>query len=355
MMERFLSAPGKLFLSGEYAILWGGTARVAAVGPRTSALVRRREDRQVHLVLAEGRLIGHATHAGINWGKEIPVPFRFAARALGEAYRAHGQEALGLDLALSPSFAMADGRKLGMGGSARACVLAAEAARFVLEAKFDSLKVALLAHGLEQGLKGSGGDVAAVFAGALVRYRRFPIESLANAFTVSPQAALAESPPVDLARVNVPMLFLTYAFTGESASTRSLISQVEQRMDPAARERFVSDSDEAGDALERALIQGDFKLAAESMRRLHELLCGLGALETEPMRRILALAASFGSAGKISGAGGGDGCVLLSPDSASQQRMLEGLSSRGLMAFPLVLEPGLRGEAAPNPVIRGWL
>ncbi|MDQ3274735.1 MAG: phosphomevalonate kinase, partial [Actinomycetota bacterium] len=38
-MQRALSAPGKLFLAGEYAVLWGGTARIAAVGPRTFASV----------------------------------------------------------------------------------------------------------------------------------------------------------------------------------------------------------------------------------------------------------------------------------------------------------------------------
>src|SRR5687767_2420268 len=99
MMQRALSAPGKLFLAGEYAVLWGGTARVAAVGPRSSAWVRRREDREVHLVLAEGRLVGHATPLGINWGEQVPEGFRFAARALGEAFRAHGEEMLGLELA----------------------------------------------------------------------------------------------------------------------------------------------------------------------------------------------------------------------------------------------------------------
>jgi phosphomevalonate kinase len=50
-MERALSAPGKLFVSGEYAVLWGGVSRVAAVAPRTSALVRTRADAQVHLCL----------------------------------------------------------------------------------------------------------------------------------------------------------------------------------------------------------------------------------------------------------------------------------------------------------------
>ena len=55
LMERALSAPGKLFLSGEYAVLWGGVRAVAAVGPRTAALVRRRADREVHVCWRRAR------------------------------------------------------------------------------------------------------------------------------------------------------------------------------------------------------------------------------------------------------------------------------------------------------------
>ena len=53
-MDRTLSAPGKLFLAGEYAVLWGGVARILAVGPRVNALVRPRQDRQVDVVLLTG-------------------------------------------------------------------------------------------------------------------------------------------------------------------------------------------------------------------------------------------------------------------------------------------------------------
>src|SRR6185369_9346559 len=74
-LEICLSAPGKLFLSGEYAVLWGGTARLAGVGPRAWALGRTREDREVHLVLAEGRLVGTVTPLGVRWGSEPTEPF----------------------------------------------------------------------------------------------------------------------------------------------------------------------------------------------------------------------------------------------------------------------------------------
>ncbi len=355
-MQRALSAPSKLFLSGEYSVLWGGTARVAAVGPRTAALVERRGDREVHLVLESGRLVGTGTPFGVRWPGEVPRPFLFAARAIDAVWRAHARESLGFSLALSPSPDAPDGRKLGLGGSARACLLATEATRFILEERLDSLKLALLSHAQTQGLKGSGGDVAAIFAGGIVRYRRYPVETLAPATTTGQlNAALAQAEPVDLWRLPEPRVLLSYAFVGESASTQSQISRVEEQLDEAGRDRFVRRSDELGAQLEDALNGGDFPSLREATQGLHELLCTLGPVDTEPMRRLLALARAQGAAGKVSGAGGGDGCVLFSQEEDERARMLQALTSRGYLAFPLTIEPGLRGESVAESRLAAWL
>lgn len=63
----------------------------------------------------------------------------------------------------------------------RAVVLTAEAARFALGGTFGALKLALLAHSNAQGGQGSGADVAACFAGGVVRVRRFDVGALARA------------------------------------------------------------------------------------------------------------------------------------------------------------------------------
>lgn len=355
-MLRALSAPGKLFLSGEYAVLWGGTARIASVGPRASALVRGRGDRQIHLILAEGRLVGDTTPVGVRWQGDVPDAFHFAARTVDEALRAHGSESLGFDLALAPSPAAPDGRKLGMGGSARAAVLTAEAARFILEGRYDALKLALLAHGKAQNLKGSGGDVAAIFAGGIIRYRRYDLAALADASQKGRlRAALAESSAVDLWRLPESKLHLGYAFTQQSASTRLLIAEVEARLGTEGRAAFVQRSDALGDQLERGLTVGDFPAVEDAAEQLEGMLAGLGPLETEGMRQLLALARSFGCTGKMSGAGGGDGCVLFAPDPPSLAAALDALNARGFHAFALSIEPGLRGDAVVDPLLRRWL
>lgn len=355
-MERALSAPGKLFLSGEYAVLWGGVARLAAVAPRTAAYVRRRADARVHVCLEEGTLAGSTTPLGVRWEREVPAGFAFVARALDEALRAHGRASQGFDLAVAPSAVGPNGQKLGMGGSACATVLAAECARYVLEERYDALKLALLAHTLGQGGKGSGGDVATSFAGGVLRYRRYDVAPLIEASNTGRlRAALAESPSVDVWRLPSPRVSMAYAFTGESASTRVLIGQVEARLEESGRQSFVERSDTLGHAIEDGLSGGDFRAFSEAVKAQHALLLELGPLETEGMRRVLALAATYGAAGKLSGAGGGDGCILFAPDAQVRAEMCKGLEARGFHTLPLDAEPGVRGEAQVSPRLRTWV
>lgn len=354
-MDRSLSAPGKLFLAGEYAVLWGGVARVLAAGPRVRALARAREDRRVDVLLADGRLTGHTTPSGVRWESQPPPAFHFVARTIDLALRAVAQDAPGVSLAFEPS-PLHRGQKLGFGSSARACVLAAEACRTVLGASFDALKLALVAHASAQGGKGSGADVAACFAGDVVRYRRFETAQLLDAANRGGFAgALVAAPPVDVWRVNPPRLPLLYVFSGRSAATPGLIAEVERAIDGPARERFVLQSDALGASLEEALARGDFRGASAAADELQALLFSLGPTRSEAVERVLSLARAFGCAAKQSGAGAGDGCLVIAPDQATSSACLEACGARGLLALPVGAEPGVRGEVQRSSALAQWI
>lgn len=355
-MERTLSAGGKVFLAGEYAVLWGGTARVASVGPKVLAQVRTRLDRRVDLLLPERRLSGDSTVSGVAWHGEVGADTLFAARTLDLVFRAFGKDGPGLSLALAPSPEAAAGVKLGLGGSARTCVLAAEAARYALGARSDALKLALTAHAAAQGGKGSGADVAAIFAGGVVRYRRWDAKAMVAASTRPDfRAALDAASAVDLWRLPDCRLPLAWAFSGQSASTPLLIEQVEAQLGRAGREAFVGRSDGLGQQLESALVHGDFGAAREAVVALSALLRGLGPVETPGLARLLGLAQSYGCAAKLSGAGGGDGAVVVCPDEGARAALLEGLLARRIVALPLQLEAGLKGEPLPDRELSRWL
>lgn len=353
-MDRLLTAPGKLFLSGEYAVLWGGVARVLAVGPRVSALVRPRADRTVEIVLESRRVTGDTTPLGVHWHQDITPDVHFVARTIDLALRANGREGSGFTVAFEPS-PVAGGLKLGMGSSARAVVLASEASRWATEGTFDALKLALVAHAEAQKGKGSGGDVAACFAGGMVRYRRYDVAGLLPATTRGGLGtALSSAPPVDAVRLAAGGFPFIYAFTGQSASTTSMVATIEATWGEAQRASFVLSSDTLGDELEAALLKGDFPRLVEACERLQALLFSLGPTRTDGIERVLALAKAMGCTGKQSGAGGGDGCLLMAPSLEARAAVIEALTSRGLHAFEVGAQNGLEGGTGASPLAR-WL
>lgn len=355
-MERALTAAGKLLVAGEYAVLWGGVARVLCCGPRVGAHVRPRDDGQVKLLQAHGSLSGAATPAGVSW-REVPPPeFHFVARTVDLGLRAFGRAVTGASLAFAPSPLGPHGGKLGIGSSARATVLAAEAVRSGLDAQFDVLKLALLAHAEAQGGKGSGADVAAIFAGGLAGYRRYDVTALLLAAKAGDLgSALHAAPPVDVWRLPRPKLPMAWVFTGESASTTFLIKEVEHRLGVEGRRLFAEQSDGHSAQLESGLLRGDFAVAAEAVEALQALLKTLGPVVTETIERILTLARTFGCVGKISGAGGGDGCIVFAPDEGARAELLASVRARGFYALELSPEPGLLGSPVPDRTLIGWI
>jgi phosphomevalonate kinase len=352
---RTWSAGGKLFVSGEYAVLWGGVARLVAVGPRVEALAQRREDGLVELLLPGRRLAGAATPAGVRWREEPDQDFRFVAHALDLALRAAPGPVRGLSAAFAPSPTVG-GLKLGLGSSARATMLAAEAARWGLEAGFDSLKLALVAHAEAQGGRGSGGDVAAICAGGTVAYRRYEVgPALAASTTGGLEAALGRGPPVALVREPPPALGMVYLFTGQSASTPALIGRAEQGLAPGDRPAFVERSDALSGSLQAALTRGDAPVAREVCQALQSHLDRLTGGESAALQRVLQLAAAFGCAAKQSGAGGGDGCLAFAPDPDAARALLEAAEARGLYARAVEPAEGLRTETGSASTLSTWV
>jgi phosphomevalonate kinase len=195
--------------------------------------------------------------------------------------------------------------------------------------------------------------VAACGVGGLLRYRRWPIERVTSAQSLSLGLAAAGAP--DVVRLGATALLASYAFSGQSASTRGMIRKVEAGLEGAARQRFVESSDELGRELEEGLRASRFAQVDEACQGLEQLLESLPGVGTPAVTRILALARTAGSTGKVSGAGGGDGCVLFSPDEDARRALLAALGHRGFVAVPLSFEPGVRAESSVPDELRAWL
>ena len=314
------SAPGKVLLVGEYAVLAGGDAVVMAIDRRARAAVS-------------------ATAAA------APSPFLAAAqRVLGAELGPDSAEALAAARVAVDSTALCDesGAKLGVGSSA-AVTVAALAAALAAGAPDRPLDRALLhrlahrAHGDAQaaaGARGSGADVAASVWGGVLHIE--PADRPGDPLRAAPLAL-------------PPDLELVLVWTGEPADTRALVSQVEAlaARDPAAHAEAIGRIARAAATFLRACREGRAGLALLALGAAGQATGDLGRaagaeLETRVHRELGRAAAAAGGALKPTGAGGGDLALggFGSPAAADQFRAE--VARLGMK----VVELGVDGEGA---------
>lgn len=138
------SAPGKIVLSGEYAVLSGAPAVCMAVDVRARVTVSASPDGECHV--ATPGLVGAGSFAVIDavcGGQRPPYNVELDTTAFS-----------------------VEGTKVGIGSSAAVTVALAAA----LEGSTDVFAQALRAHAALQGGAGSGIDVAAAVHGGLIQY-----------------------------------------------------------------------------------------------------------------------------------------------------------------------------------------
>ena len=313
-MTEPLSAPGKIFLAGEYAVLDGRAALVMAV------------DRRLHASWEPARIV-HILHrpSGLVWdGGRPPEELRFAARAAGLGLRLCAEEGLpprAFRLVYEDDFAEA-GVKLGLGGSAAASVIAVRAAcaaqgRALSDA--ETLRLALAAHFIEQGGAGSGADVAACALGGVQHVRAQIPWRTAEAAMALAAGEILKSDPLVVRKVPVsPEARFLLAFTGKPADTRVLIRRVRAFRERDARgwQALAAEIETCSESLRTALEAGARDQALAAVRAAAAAMAKLGeeakaGIITAELALACALAASAGAAGKPSGAGGGDCAVVL--------------------------------------------
>jgi len=352
-----LAAPGKAFLAGEYAVLEpGGAALVMGVDRFLNASLRPLPEKKVEIVQRpSGSFVaGELTVEGIRWAGGVADEVRFAARAAALAARlcaAEKRPQRGFALLYENDFAQ-ERKKIGLGGSAAASVLAVRATCAAQERSLageETAALAAAAHFDEQGGRGSGADVAACALGGLLEVTvRRPFRAGED-----PRGVLGE-PPLSFRRLPLAAdLRLLLACTGAPADSRILVGGVLEfaRGNPAryrARVGAISAAREAlRDALEAAARSGSKEprdAALDAVRRGAAAMAALGdeakvANVTPGLSRACAIAASAGSAAKPSGAGGGDCAIVLAFDDAALERAARDLQAAAFS--PLRIAPAL--------------
>ncbi len=173
MTAVYATAPGKVVLSGEYAVLDGAPAIVIAVNRRARVTIRRL-DSEPHRVTAPGLAAAErrftVRSGAFDWQDGLTPWALLECCWQAVSFEAPGPLAFRLDtLAFRDS---ASGRKIGIGSSAALVAALCTALRSITPGGCDLWQAAISAHRNFQLGKGSGIDVAASFSGGVIEFHK---------------------------------------------------------------------------------------------------------------------------------------------------------------------------------------
>lgn len=331
-----VSAPGKLFLLGEYAVLEGAPALLTAVDRRATVTATasgswRLTARELGIEALE---LGPA--GALPVGLEASVRYALALfDSVRRSVTAAAAAPLGgpLDIVIDTSALHHDGHKLGLGSSAAvATALTAALAKVgELDLTGDALfALAASAHHAAQSGSGSGGDIAASTYGGLLLYT--PGE-----------------PPTPATWPSGLELFAV--LTGTGSSTVDLVARVAayRDRDPEGHRRDLGALSALAAGTHDALANADtfLALADEYFHALESLGAHADAgIVTERHRELRPLAAASGAVFKPTGAGGGDLGLVFAKLGATDE-LQSAFARAGAAVIPVPYSPdGVRIEAA---------
>jgi mevalonate kinase len=290
------SAPGKVYLFGEHAVVYGEPAVPCAIERRARVTVAARSDERVRVEAQELTLDGFA----VTWGgdaddrPDVDVPAALVDAAMGyvegaieQAREAAGAPGAGFDVTIESEIPLG----AGLGSSAAVVVAAIDAATRELGAPIEPEAVADRAYRVEHDVQDGEASRADTFCSAVggaVRVRGEDCRRLGD----------------------VPNLPFVVGYDGGSGDTGALVAGVRARKEAYD---FAADTIAAiGDVVrrgEQALEGGDVEEVGRLMDFNHGLLSALGVSARSLDAMVWAARDADALGAKLTGAGGG-GCVV---------------------------------------------
>ena len=305
------SAPGKLVVTGEYAVLCGAPAIIAAVNRRVHVDLRR-ADRGGWQISSTGFVESlHADKSSV-FAPNAPSTFGLVGHFLqADDAPAHAR------IAIDSSACYLDAVKLGVGSSA-AVTVALGTALTAWQGETLDLETLIESHRTFQG-GGSGLDVATSYLGGIVRFQN------RRATTV----ALADE------------IHTGFVFTGSSTRTLDLVETFDRwRVRPGTRttlQHFVDAAETVADCT------GNAQAFMVGLRQYIDLLSALDVQANigifGPGHRLAnAIATRTGVLYKPCGAGGGDCGIAVSTEAEAIDRFLVEVAEHNLVPLPLEVD-----------------
>ncbi|MDP1722410.1 MAG: mevalonate kinase [Candidatus Gottesmanbacteria bacterium] len=284
-----VTAPGKLLLMGEHAVVYGYPSLVTAIDERLTVEAEKIVDSRVEV---------NAPQAGDT---------RFVDESVRQAQRAWGIPGGGFRINTQSTFS----GKYGFGSSAAVTVATLKALALLYQKDIDQRKLFDISYKTVIAVQGvgSGFDVAAAIYGGTIYF-------VTGGKVIEP-----------LKSNELPFIV---GYTGVKADTTTLIKQVAEKKEknPEKVERIFQAIAKLVDEAKLRILEGDWERVGRLMDFNQEYLRDLG-VSSEKLEAMIGAAKKAGAWGaKLSGAGGGD-CMIAVARSDKREAIRKAIQEAG--------------------------
>jgi len=301
-----VSAPGKLMLLGEHAVVYNHPCIVTAVGERMRATVEVLDSLEFQLEAEDVKVIGYRKPLSELGKGDIPKGAKFveiAVKNIADKYPLK----IGLGITTKSDFSS----QFGFGSSSASTVCTIKAVSEIMGLDLTDKEIFGLSYKtvLDIQGKGSGFDIAAAVYGGTLYF-------VTGGKVIEP--------------LNIKELPLVVGYSGIKADTVTLINKVKEKF--ANRQDRLDEIYNSIEVLvkeaKKAVLKSSWKKLGELMSKNQELLGELGVSipKLDSMIKGALDAGAYGA--KLSGAGGGD-CMIVVCSENKKKLIGEGIVEAG--------------------------
>lgn len=299
------SAPGKLMLYGEHAVVYGSPCIVTAVDQRVRVSIEPNGEGEIHVQSPNVGLDEY--HKKINrlGMDDLPKSMAFVEMLVKRLYKKY-QLSSGIRISTESDFST----QFGFGSSAAVVVALAKALAEYFDLRMSEREIFEISYQAVLDVQGvgSGFDVAASVYGGTIYY---------------------VTPGTIIENIFEGELPIVVGYTGIKADTSTLIRQVaELKRNEGWVEAVFGDISDLVNRAKKLFMTHDFVQLGKLMNKNQTLLSTLNVSSVELDRMINASLDSGADGAKLSGAGGGD-CMIALTGAKQREKVVESIVNCG--------------------------
>ncbi|MFC1647162.1 mevalonate kinase [Patescibacteria group bacterium] len=328
MKKVSVSAPGKLMLLGEHAVVYDRPCIVTAVDQRLIVKIEKTSKGRFEFESSDVNISNHSKYLTEIGTGEIPRGAKFVELAIKNTYDKFGLKE-GLKIKTKSEFSPL----YGFGSSSASTVSVIKGLSELFKLRLSDRDIFDLAYKtiLDVQKIGSGFDIAAAIWGGTIFFTK-------GAEIVEPLISETQSEYV-------------IGYSGVKADTASLVRDIKNKLDNNQKKVnriFDAIAKIVNEAKER-FVEGDWERVGKLMNFNQEYLRNLG-VSTQKIEDMIYAAKKAGAYGaKLSGAGGGD-CMIAIVGSKVKKKVESAITAAGGEVMDIKISaPGVRVETSDDP------